>query len=261
MERPSLMVILAHPDDESFPIGGTLAKYAAAGAVITLITATCGQQGIPDQAPDAVSAIRAGELRAAAHALGITEVRMLGYTDGALADEPQDEVRRRLIALLRTHRPAAVITFGPDGISGHPDHLAISRLTTEAFQVAKLPHARLYYIAPSEATLQGCGVVPSTELAGGPVAAIDIGPFRATKVRAMQAHASQHPPFTGSPTEAADHLACHEYFTLAYPQEAPAAFACLFAAFEGTRDTFTPHAPRLTSHASRLTSHASRLKD
>jgi LmbE family N-acetylglucosaminyl deacetylase len=229
MERRSLMVILAHPDDESFPIGGTLAKYAALGASITLVTATGGQHGIPTMAPAQVAALRDAELHAAAAALGVVEVRTLGYDDGALEQAPQDEVRRRLRALMITHHPDAVITFGPDGISGHPDHLAIHRLATEAFDAAALPGARLYYITPSEATRQGCGVPPPTELASGKVAVIDIGPHREAKVRAMQCHASQHPPFDGSPAEEAPRLACHEYFTLARPSVFTDAMACLFA--------------------------------
>ena len=229
MTHRSLMVILAHPDDESFPIGGTLAKYAASGAHLTLITATAGQHGVPAVAPAQAADIRYAELHAAAAALGIAEVRHLGYTDGALDQAPPDEVRRRLRALMVTHRPDAVITFGPDGISGHPDHLAIHRLATEAFDAANLPDARLYYIAPSEATRQGCGVVSPVTLASGPVAVIDIGPFRTTKVRAMQCHASQHPPVSGPPADEAPRVACHEYFTLARPSVAADAMACLFA--------------------------------
>jgi LmbE family N-acetylglucosaminyl deacetylase len=229
MERRSLMIILAHPDDESFPIGGTIAKYAAHGASVTLVAATAGQRGIPGRNPWEVALVREAELRAAAAVLGAVEVRMLGYTDGALEQAPQDEVRRRLRALMITHRPDAVITFGPDGISGHPDHLAIHRLATEAFDAAELPDARLYYIAPSEATHQGCGVPPADLLAGGTVAAIDIGAYREAKVRAIQCHASQRPPFSGPPAEEATKLACHEQFTLARPSALSDALACLFA--------------------------------
>ncbi|NTU78248.1 MAG: PIG-L family deacetylase [Chloroflexales bacterium] len=229
MTRRSLMVILAHPDDESFPIGGTLATYADQGAVITLVTATSGQRGVPGLEPMRAAELRDGELRAAAAALGVAEVHLLGYTDGALDTAPPDEVRRRLRALLITHRPDAVITFGPDGISGHPDHLAIHRLTTEAFDAAALPDARLYYITPSEATHQGCGVASSADVVSSTIAAIDVGAHREAKVRAMQCHASQQPPFTGSPAEEAKKLACHEYFTLARPAVHADALACLFA--------------------------------
>jgi N-acetylglucosamine malate deacetylase 2 len=140
----------------------------------------------------------------------------------------------QLMNAMRRLHPKAVITFGPNGISGHPDHVAISRLTTIAFDRAVQKHflplsARLFYIAPSEATLQGCGVTPSQELVGGPVASIDITDFRLPKWRAMQAHASQNPPFQGNPEEQIEDLACHEYFALARPSGKSADTEDLFA--------------------------------
>ncbi len=213
---PTVLVVLAHPDDESFPMGGTLAKVAAQGARVTLVCATRGEAGIPDLSADETAQIRTEELQAAAAALGLAGVRFLGYLDGRLAVADPDEAVTQLVDILHAEQPQAVITFGPDGISGHPDHLAIHRFTTAAFDRAGLP-ARLYYLAPSEATLQGCGVVPDRELAGGPVAAIDIADHLVAKVRAMQCPASQNPPFSGPPEVEAERLACHEYFTLARP--------------------------------------------
>lgn len=215
--RPrSLLVVLAHPDDESFPMGGTLAKYAAEGVRVTLICATRGEAGIPGLSPEITGQLRERELHAAAAALGLAEVRFLGYHDGQLAQADPEQVIGQLFKIMQEIRPQAVITFGPDGISAHPDHLAIYRFTTEAFDRAKLL-GRLFYLAPSAATFQGCGVVPSQEVAGGPVAAIDVGNYLITKVRAMQCHASQKPPYPGLPEEEATRLTCHEYFTLARP--------------------------------------------
>lgn len=212
----AILVVLAHPDDESFPIGGTLAKYAAEGVPVTLLCATRGEAGIPEVSPDVAGSVRQAELLAAAEVLGITEVRFLGYRDGELAQADQESVITQLIAAMQEIQPSAVITFGPDGISGHPDHVAIHQLTTLAFDRAGVA-ANLLYIAPSEATRQGCGVVPSQEIAGGPVAMIDVGAYLVTKIRAMQCHASQNPPYPGSPEEEAARLTCHEYFTLARP--------------------------------------------
>ena len=223
----SLLVILAHPDDESFPMGGTLAKYAAEGVRISLICATRGEAGIPGLSPEATGQLRERELRAAAAALGLAEVRFLGYYDGQLAQADPDQAIGQLAKVMREIRPQAVITFGPDGISAHPDHLAIHRFTTQAFDRANLP-GRLFYLAPSAATLQGCGVVPSQEMAGGAVAAIDVGDYLVTKVRAMQYHASQKPPYPGPPEEEAARLTCHEYFTLVRPMEWQADLADLF---------------------------------
>ncbi len=223
----SLLVILAHPDDESFPMGGTLAKYAAEGVRVTLICATMGEAGIPGLPPVKTARIRERELRAAAATLGLAEVRFLGYEDGKLAYANAEYITTQLVTAMWETRPQAVITFGPDGISGHPDHLAIHRFTTQAFDRAGLS-GRLFYLAPSEATLQGCGVTPSQEIAGGPVAAIDVADYLVTKVRAMQCHASQKPPYPGLPEEEATRLTCHEYFTLARPMERQVDLADLF---------------------------------
>jgi hypothetical protein len=75
----------------------------------------------------------------------------------------------------------------------------------------------LYYIAPSEATQQGCGVIPPQEFIGGPMIAVDVEDHLVTKVRAAQCHASQNPPFPGNPEDEAQRLTCHEYFLLALP--------------------------------------------
>jgi LmbE family N-acetylglucosaminyl deacetylase len=213
----TLLVILPHPDDESFPMGGTLAKYAANQTRVTLICATRGEAGIEGVSPEEAGKIREQELRRAAAELGLNEVRFLDYRDGTLAQVNAEEFIERLAGILRDLKPDVVLTFGPDGISGHPDHVTLSARVTQAFERAALPNSRLYYLAPSEATLQGCGVVPSQEAAGGPVASIDISDYRLPKLRAMQAHASQHPPFTGNPEKEIEKLACHEYFVLARP--------------------------------------------
>lgn len=222
MGKQRLLVILAHPDDESFPLGGTLAKYAAQGVQITLVCATRGEKGIPGLSLNETARIREAELRAAAEKLGIAEVRFLNLVDGEVAQVDENYIVSMLTNAMRRIRPAVVITFGPDGISGHTDHVTISRLATLAYDRAVhagfLPLiSRLYYIAPSEATQQGCGVMPGQEIAGGPVALIDVGAYLVTKVTAAQQHVSQNPPFTGLPEEEAEHMPCHEYFTLARP--------------------------------------------
>jgi LmbE family N-acetylglucosaminyl deacetylase len=229
MSEQSLLVILAHPDDESFAIGGTLAKYAGEGTHITLISATRGEAGIPWTTPPKTAAIRERELRMAAATLGIAEVRFLDELDGMLFQADHARIITRLVAVMQELHPQVVITFGPDGISGHSDHVMVHRLATAAFDQATLDDALLYFIAPSEATRQGYGVSLSSALADEPVAAIDVSDYLVTKVRAMQCHASQHPPYPGPPEQEASRLACHEYFTLARPHHAPAGIDDLFA--------------------------------
>lgn len=216
--KHTLLVVTAHPDDESFPMGGTLAKYAAEGARVVLVSATRGEAGLPGIGAAETARIREAELRAAALTLGVARVEFLDHVDGQLSQADPGEVVDKLIALLEEERPDAVITFGRDGISGHPDHVAVHAHVTEAFRRAHLP-GRLFYVVPSEATFQGCRIPPMHATDSGRTAAIDICAYREIKVRAMQCHASQKPPFSGSPGEEAQKLACHEHFALAHPQD------------------------------------------
>jgi len=212
----SLMVITAHPDDESFPIGGTIAKYAAEGVRVILVCATRGEAGIPGLGASESAFIRENELREAAGILGINQLEFLDYMDGTLAEVDEEEIVTKLLAIFKKENPDAVITFDPTGLSGHPDHIAINRFITKAFERANLP-ARLFYIMPSEATQQGCGVTPSNGTSTGSVTSIDISKFTEIKVRAMQSHISQNPPYKGDPIKEAKKLACHEFFILEKP--------------------------------------------
>lgn len=216
----SLLAIFAHPDDESFTVGGTLARYAAEGVVVSLLCATRGEAGIEGMDPQEAARVREQELRAACAVLGVSEVRFLGYRDGELAQADPAEVTARMAQTMRELRPQVVITFGPDGISGHPDHVAVSRLATVAFDAVAGEGSvrRLYYVAPSPATEQGCGV-PAGEVGEGAVG-IDIGSYRESKIRAMQCHRSQRQPFPGDTAEEAERLVCHEFFRLARGQGA-----------------------------------------
>jgi len=127
-----LMCILAHPDDESLGMGGTLAKYAKEGIETFVITATRGEKGrfgdpALKPAPHIVGEVREAELRAAAKELGVREVHFLDYMDGSLDLAGPAEVQAKIVTLLRKIRPDVVATFGPDGAYGHPDHIAISQ--------------------------------------------------------------------------------------------------------------------------------------
>jgi LmbE family N-acetylglucosaminyl deacetylase len=166
-----LMAVLAHPDDESLGFGGTLAKYASEGVDVFVVTATRGDAGRfrghrPGDAdhpgPAALGKIREHELRAAADTLGVREVSLLDYPDQHLDRAQPREVIGRIVREVRRLRPDVVVTFGPDGAYGHPDHIAISQFTTAAMLAAAdrgfavngagpeaTPHSvsKLYYIA------------------------------------------------------------------------------------------------------------------
>ena len=140
-ESLRLMAILAHPDDESLGFGGTFAKYAAEGVHVALVMATRGERGWtgdPDANPGlaALGQIREAELRAAATALGIVRLTFLDQIDGELANADSGPLLARIVTEIRAFRPHVVVTFGPDGAYGHPDHIAISQLATAAVMLA-----------------------------------------------------------------------------------------------------------------------------
>ena len=145
MKRLRLMAVLAHPDDESLGVGGTLAKYASEGVEVFLVTATRGDsgryRGFPSDDPQhpgplALANIRETELRAAGSALGLSEVSLLGFRDQYLDRANPHEAITAIVQHIRRVHPQVVVTFGPEGAYGHPDHVAISQFTTAAVMAA-----------------------------------------------------------------------------------------------------------------------------
>jgi LmbE family N-acetylglucosaminyl deacetylase len=140
-----LLGVFAHPDDEVFCAGGTLARAAELGAQVMIVSATRGEQGqIRDPAAATrrtLGAVREGELRAAAAELGVQRIQVLDYPDGALAHH-RSALGAAIAGIMRQFDPDTVITFGADGGYGHPDHIAISSLTTGAFRVLAHDHDR-----------------------------------------------------------------------------------------------------------------------
>mgnify|MGYP001582309697 CR=1 FL=1 len=176
-----LLACFAHPDDETFGCGGTLARCAAEGIQVHLACATRGEVGeISDPAlatQETLAQVREAELRGACRALGIAGLYLLGYRDSGMAGTPDNshpqalcqanagEVVGRLVAIIRMVRPEVVLTFDALGGYGHPDHIAIHRFATEAFHAAGDPlrypespglhrPARLYYSAIPRGRLQ-----------------------------------------------------------------------------------------------------------
>jgi LmbE family N-acetylglucosaminyl deacetylase len=150
-DHTRILGMFAHPDDEVFCAGGMLARSRAAGAEVLVVSATRGQAGqIRD--PRAATrrtlgAVRARELEEACKRLGVGQAYCLDYLDGALQDVEPERLASDVAAIMRAFSPHAVITFGPDGGYGHPDHVAISAATTRAWAgSATLPErAALYY--------------------------------------------------------------------------------------------------------------------
>jgi LmbE family N-acetylglucosaminyl deacetylase len=229
MQAPRLMAVLAHPDDESLGVGGVLAKYASQGVDVFVLTATRGdggryrghRPGDPQHpGPSALADIRAAELRAAAAVLGVREVTLLDYRDRYLdAVNPRDAIAN-IAGHLRRVRPDVVLTFGPDGAYGHPDHIAISQFTTAAavaaadgafavpgVEAVTPPHSvsKLYYIAWPASTWAAyeiavgtlCSTVDGVERRATPwpdwaiTTMIDTREHWSTVSRAVSCHESQ----------------------------------------------------------------------
>lgn len=247
-DNPTLMTILlsfAHPDDESFYTAGITRKYTEAGHGVVLACATQGQHGSagnpPLTTPEKLPEIREGELRAAAEIMGLSRIEFLPYEDRKLAEAPPAEIRVALVGLIRRHRPVIVITFDPNGGNLHPDHIAISRFTSDAVTAAAdgrwLPElGPAYWVA----RLLWVGTVsPWEETDPGRLAEtfgvdflVDIRPWREVKARALAAHRTQHQSIGRLFLERADRdaILSWETFRLAAgtPLEAPPA-ADLFA--------------------------------
>jgi LmbE family N-acetylglucosaminyl deacetylase len=153
-----MLAVLAHPDDETFGMGGTLAHYAKQGVKVYLICATRGEVGeMPPehmQGYKTIAEVREAELRCAAQKLGLKGVYFLGYRDSgmpgspdnrhpqALAAAPLEEVAARIVYFIRKLCPQVVITFDPIGGYRHPDHIAIHNATVLAFEQAGDPDWR-----------------------------------------------------------------------------------------------------------------------
>lgn len=132
-----LLGVWAHPDDEAYLSAGLMARVRAAGGQVTVVTATRGEKGTDDPADydqDHFGALREYELRRSLASVGVDDVRFLDFRDGE-CDIADDESAITSIAdVIADVRPDAIVTFGPDGMTGHADHRAVSRWTTEAFR-------------------------------------------------------------------------------------------------------------------------------
>lgn len=228
---PTILLVHAHPDDEASTTGGTIARYANAGARVVLVTCTNGELG---KTPDGltpedddhdtalVAAHRLAELEASVRILGVTRLVLLGYHDSGMAewDHNDDahsffgtslaETAAKLAIVLEEERPDVVITYDENGFYGHPDHIKANR-TTHAALTLTGQNPKLYYATiPRSAFAQLGDVLAKHGVAppGGPqsedtpqrsigvldeevAAFIDVAGYTQTKRAALEAHASQ----------------------------------------------------------------------
>jgi LmbE family N-acetylglucosaminyl deacetylase len=160
-ESLRLLAVFAHPDDETFRCGGTLARLARRGVRVHLLTATRGESGSPGDPPlclpEELPAVRERELRCACAALGIEPPRILDYPDGHLSEADPEEIIAQVLGVVAEVRPQVMLTFGPDGLSGHPDHVAIGQCAAEAFRRAEAIDA-LYTVAVPRSLAERLGM-------------------------------------------------------------------------------------------------------
>ncbi|WP_326825611.1 N-acetyl-1-D-myo-inositol-2-amino-2-deoxy-alpha-D-glucopyranoside deacetylase [Streptosporangium sp. NBC_01639] len=183
-----LLLVHAHPDDETIGSGATMAKYAAEGAHVTLVTCTLGEEGevIPPELAhlaadrdDALGGHRIGELAAACAALGVTDHRFLGgpgrwrdsgmmgvasnHRDNAFWQADLDEAAGELVKVIREVRPQVLVTYDENGFYGHPDHIQAHRVARRAFELAADPAfgagepwriAKFYLTATARSTMR-----------------------------------------------------------------------------------------------------------
>jgi LmbE family N-acetylglucosaminyl deacetylase len=144
----TILGIWAHPDDETYLMAGIMAEAVERGDRVSLVTATRGEAGSQDHErwpPDQMGAIRERELDDCLKVLGVTEHRWMDYRDGTCDAVPHDEAVAKLQASFEEVQPDSVLTFGPEGMTGHPDHIAVSEWAADAFERFAKPGARLFY--------------------------------------------------------------------------------------------------------------------
>src|SRR2546425_266933 len=196
--RRCILGVFAHPDDETSCAGGTFSRYARAGVEVYVATATRGEQGTLGTNGQVVTRadlprLRTMELRTVLRMYGARPPIFLGYRDQEVSHAHPDELVAKIAAVMAAITPDVVITFGPMGLSGHPDHVAVHHATVAAFHHYRhrtTAQPRLYYKALLPAALQALGLT----LAGPevqPTVIIDIAAQKALKVRALRMYTTQ----------------------------------------------------------------------
>jgi LmbE family N-acetylglucosaminyl deacetylase len=210
--RETLLAVFAHPDDESLACGGTLARLADLGVRVVLFSATLGERGGPagPVRDDTLGRARIEELRAAARALGISDVIVMDHPDGELRWERVPDLHAEIVAAVRRFQPSAIITFGADGLYWHPDHIGVYERTTTALHTFGAAAPPVYYVTMPPATMRaivdtarGRGWVPPVKglwslvpdsfglHAEPPTVVVDVKPWVDRKLVALGCHGSQ----------------------------------------------------------------------
>lgn len=196
--QQKLLFIFPHPDDESFAAGGTIAKVHHLGHEVTLLCATSGCKGKSGEfqfaTREQLALHREEELRKACSILGVTELILYRYPDGSLIEQDMDQLVDRIRTTITELEPDVIVTFPPDGVTGHADHITISLATEKAvilaeqqYPASKLPRLLYTSIPHYYDHCQDSG--PSNKCLI--TSKVDISDYRIHKGQALQAHKSQ----------------------------------------------------------------------
>jgi N-acetylglucosamine malate deacetylase 2 len=221
LHSSSLLAVFAHPDDETFRCGGTLALLAQRGIRVHVLTATRGQAGSCGDpllcSRDELPLVRERELQCACAALGLKSPRLLEYQDGHVAEVDRETIVAQILAVVLEVQPQVMLTFGPDGLSGHPDHIAVGQLAVEAFRRAD-DVAALYTIAVPQSLATTLGmtqihVVPDETIS----LTVDVLRAWEQKMSAIRCHATQlsSSPMMSAPEQRQRVFLGTEYFVRA----------------------------------------------
>ena len=281
MQELALLGVFAHPDDEQ-TMTGAFARAALEGMRTGLICATRGEVGeISDPAlatPENLGYVREHELKAAMAVVGVKYLWFLDYRDSGMAGTPENEDARnfiksdqeqalgKIVKIIREFKPTVMVTFEPNGGYGHPDHMAISRLATEAFDAAADPGrfrgvgepwqaGRLYYTAFPRSLIKKMGEhfrAQGVDMGMGDVdaesmglpdeeitSAVDTNEFVPLKMKSLDQHRTQmnpESPFNKLPDELVNELRGVEYYALVKGEPLPDGAQLSTDLFAGLRD-------------------------
>jgi len=188
-----VLVVVAHPDDESFGLGAIISQLTAAGAAAHILCYTHGESSMLNENGADLDTEREAELRHASTELAAASVTLLGYPDGCLAATPLGELAAYVTHLIARHQPEGLLVFDDTGVTGHPDHQAATRAAAQAATAAGLPVLAWAMPAAVAGRLQAETGQPFT---GHPPGRLDlcIRVDRTRQRRAALAHASQISP-------------------------------------------------------------------
>jgi len=246
-----MMVVVAHPGDEAFGFGGAIAQAATSGAYVVLVCATRGRfdARLVEKAPAPggrnrhytrptvwrnLDTVREDEMRRSVTLLGVRVLRMLDYAEEDLATADFDELVSRIVEPIRMHRPEVILTFGPDGVSGDSDHVAVGRAADAAFDLAAEPlayeddleedqvawrAAKLYHLVvpPAQVAALGDRAPDAYGSAASPSLTLELGDLAQLKLAAIRRHVTQTGsagPFTDWGDEMREAYLATEYYQL-----------------------------------------------